>query len=636
MIEIELKQLKNYLFNYKYINSAFDGKNSYIKIINKNGIETLKINLPLNKIEDYIKCPINIAFYKNEESLNYIVPNKKIKYKDYFLSQRFKSGFVLLDGCHIEADGFGKWVRGIEKLLRINNFNVKTTYESNNQWNKRDYPFWSIKVGPPFSQPLPGTWKTLYTCVDETGEKDAENYIGEYDEVWVPLPCQIEKIKELGYVGQVCIVKPPIKWYVRENNDSDKLIWIGSVVDRKQRGLVREWNLNSDINIEEINRWEKMLSEEEYKDETINSKGLVVTSRSEGYGMPIREFAYSGLPVYGVEVEEYEGLIFEATDADQLRQKILQKDKCYNLQAQIQTPINKFQQPEYSGFFPGRVRCGVQSHHQGICNALNIPVSSDNNSINKIFATFHELYARDFFEKYNNKNISVIDIHSISRENKEKIISFFDKSVKYIGHREDHIDGLNNSVILPLYTRAKRNNLKKENIIYHSGLISSNKNYNIFFEAAIKDRDSKHIWKIDLSIPSFYDKNSLDKLLFYINELYKKAIKNYANIELDIRKYFSDEYRYENIEKAIVCVVLYGNSKFKDSSAFINDALYLKTPCIANKDWISETDKYTVQFENNYESLLDNVYKAKDVKIPNWLDNNPEKVLCDYCNVLRD
>lgn len=648
MIKILIQQLPKFLGNSNSFNLK-ETENGLIFTINnkeyfvKSDIESVNnfigydISQKANIYSKMLNKKYSIRKPNVDDSL--LFDNVKINNPDVFLIDRnIKNEFVLIDGCHIEADGFGYWLRGVERWLRHNRFNIKTTYDSESKWDGQKLPFWSIKIGPPFEEPLPGKWKTLFTCVDETGEKGAGKYLGHYDEIWVPMPCQIEKIHQMGYVGSVTVVRPPIKWNVREPENPTELVWVGSTVERKQRELQRQWNEQKQLNIVEINRWDHMLSNDEYKEKTINSKGLVVTSRSEGYGMPIREFAYSGLPVYGVPTPEYDGLIFEAQTAQELVDKISQPNKSYELSVQLQHKVRHFGATEIAGWFPAPPRCGVQSHHQGLCEALGIPAVASKGSNDKLLVSFHEFYAERIFNEIPSYNIIAFDIHSISNKSKKRLIEIFGNSVKYIGHREDHIKDLPNGVVLPLYTRAKRLNLKKQNIVYHGGLMSHSKNYYNFFKASELDKNSNWLWVIDLSIPNFYNEDEQELFINHLNELQKESISKKVNIKFNLYNYLSDYNRYKIIEQSKVCVVLYQEDiKTKDASALVNDALYLRTNCVCNSNWISEWDNFTCPWnENSPEALYESVLKTRNKTIPVWLENNPEKVLSQYMEILND
>ena len=510
---------------------------------------------------------------------------------------------------------------------------MQTTYASEYNWNGTDLPFWSITVGPPFKKAAKGIWKTLFTCIDETGLAGAEETLGEYDEIWVPLPCQIDKIKSAGYVGDVVVVRPAISWEAKPG-DGD-YVWVGTDVDRKQKPLMKQWAKDININIVEVNRWKNMLSNKEYSELIQNSKGLIVTSRSEGYGIPVREFAFSGKPVYGIELPEYEGLVFNAENSEDLAKCIFERDKIYHMPMQLQSPIRRFENSDFSGWFGTKTKCGVQSHHHGLCQALNIPVVESINYNHKLFVSFHDFYANHFFENVPNQNIKVFDIHSITDIMKQKLIGKY-PDVVYIGHRNSHIDRFKNNFVIPLYTRAKRVFVKKENIIYHSGLLSRSKHYKLFFKSAILDKDSGFLWRIDLSIPHFYSNQQVNDFKTELDSMKIEAKKYGANIELNFFDYMTDEYRYYMIEKSKVCIVLYNEgTDQKDASAFIHDATYLRTPCICDPGWISEWDQWTTPWiEKTPERLVELVDIAKHIYIPFDIPCSPDKVLSKYMDIL--
>jgi len=639
--ELNIDELE-YLFGHFEVSGIFP-KNRYIFLDLKrnNQIHRIVVKSTLSDIEK--KYGGNIEFiFSNKKSKKIIADpveyhnievSTNNSFKDFFLQSRIDvDGFVLVEGPDVAEDGFGGWARGIEEWLLMNDFEVKTTYPSDRRWNQSAIPIWSITIGPIFWGNPKGEWKTLFTCVDEdTYSNLDESILNRYDEVWVPLPCQIEKIQSLGYVGPIVVVRPKITWPVKNTDEANEFVWVGTDADRKQKPVMLQWKKEDNLNIFEINRWQNKLSSYDYNKKVSNSNGLVVSSRSEGYGMPIREFAFSGLPVYGIPLPEYDNLIFPVNNPGELRHQASLKDKKYICPSQLQNSIKKITKSKISGWFPGQTRCGVQAHHQGVCDKLNIPVFE--NGKHSLFATFHEFYSDKFFNEIPHRNVSVIDIHSISEKSKQKLIEMFGNRVKYIGHRSNHVDGLPNSEILPLFTRAQRINCQKENIVYHSGLLSRSKNYEIFFAASEKD-SSDWRWEIDLSIPHFYSDSDTDNMLKYIEELHNKHKK----VKTTIKTFFSDQERYYNIEKSNVVATLYDNKLyFNDASAFVNDALYLRTAAVCSKSMKSEWDKYSIEIDNmNLDQFLKKINKAKEIKIDSILENHIDIVLEKYKEVIYE
>ena len=223
---------------------------------------------------------------------------------------------VYMPSYHNPGDGFGGWEAMGRTWLQGLGFDVLDEAPA------KPAP-WTIAVGSLCWPRPPGRWATLWTAVDACALANPMAQLCRFDECWVATPSQVARLRELGFIGPVAVVRPPLVWRPRVALGAGYLVWVGTGAPRKRREEAERLATEAGIPVRYVNRAERALPREEYDELLAGSLGLIVASESEGWSAPVREAVYMGLPVYGLrDLPEYDGLVTVVADGADLRRKV--------------------------------------------------------------------------------------------------------------------------------------------------------------------------------------------------------------------------------------------------------------------------------------------------------------------------
>ena len=142
---------------------------------------------------------------------------------------------VYMPSYHNPGDGFGGWEAMGRTWLQGLGFDVLDEAPA------KPAP-WTIAVGSLCWPRPPGRWATLWTAVDACALANPMAQLCRFDECWVATPSQVARLRELGFIGPVAVVRPPLVWRPRVALGAGYLVWVGTGAPRAlPTGAIVKW-----------------------------------------------------------------------------------------------------------------------------------------------------------------------------------------------------------------------------------------------------------------------------------------------------------------------------------------------------------------------------------------------------------